>query len=125
MAKKETGSAALRSKETGKSAPDTVASKAAEKIAADVLKQNPDINEVHVTSDGTAFYTRNDAQNHANSLKNREVFSTKRGIYAVKAAATKSKGKSPEKNPETADNEPEVDELTGEPINNEPENAEA
>lgn len=111
----------MAKKETAKNAPATVASKAAEKIAADVLKQNPDINEVHVTSDGTAFYTRNDAQNHANSLQNREVFSTKRGVAALKAAVAASKADVPKR----ADNEPEVDELTGEPINNEPENAEA
>lgn len=117
----------MAKKETAKNGPATVASKAAEKIAADVLKQNPDINEVHVTSDGTAFYTRNDAQNHANSLQNREVYSTKRGVAALKAAVAASKagkaGKADESKP--ADNEPEVDELTGEPINDEPENAEA
>lgn len=56
----------------------TVAAKAAAKLASNILKANPDISEVHITSDGTAFYTRNDAQNHANTLKNREVFSTKR-----------------------------------------------
>ena len=82
---------------------------------------------MHVTSDGTAFYTRNDAQNHANSLQNREVYSTKRGVAALKAAVAASKagkaGKADESKP--ADNESEVDELTGEPINNEPENAEA
>lgn len=114
----------MAKKETAKNDPATVASKAAEKIAADVLKQNPDINEVHVTSDGTAFYTRNDAQNHANSLQNREVFSTKRGTAALKAAVAASKASKADV-PEPADNEPEVDELTGEPINNEPENAEA
>lgn len=114
-----------KKKETAKNAPATVASKAAEKIAADVMKQNPGINEVHVTSDGAAFYTRNDAQNHANSLQNREVFSTKRGVVVAKAAATKFKDNTPEADPSTADNGSEVDELTGEPINNEPENAEA
>lgn len=111
----------MAKKATAKNAPATVASKAAEKIAADVLKQNPDINEVHVASDGTAFYTRNDAQNHANSLQNREVFSTKRGVAALKAAVAASKADVSE----PADNEQKVDELTGEPINNESENAEA
>lgn len=113
-----------KKKETAKNAPATVASKAAEKIAADVLKQNPDINEVHVTSDGAAFYTRNDAQNHANTLQNRDVFSTKRGIAALKAAVAASKASKADVS-ERADNGSEVDELTGEPINNEPENAEA
>lgn len=113
-----------KKKETAKNAPATVASKAADKIAADVLKQNPGINEVHVTSDGATFYTRNDAQNHANTLQNREVFSTKRGAAALKAAVAASKASKADVS-EPADNEPEVDELTGEPINNEPENAEA
>lgn len=110
----------MAKKETTKSSATTVASKAAEKIAADVLKRNPDINEVHVTSDGTAFYTRNDAQNHANTLQNREVYSTKRGA-ALKAAVAASKADVFE----PADGEQEIDELTGEPINDNPENAEA
>lgn len=113
----------MAKKETAKGSATTVASKAAEKIAADVLKQNPDINEVHVTSDGTAFYTRNDARNHANTLQNREVYSTKRGV-SVKATA-KPKGNSPEGGSAPAESEQEIDELTGEPINNNPENAEA
>lgn len=108
----------MAKKETTKENPATVASKAAAKIAADVLRQNPDINEVHVTSDGTAFYTRNDAQNHANSLQNREVFSTKRGAMAAKASTTKPKGDAPAETP--AADAPEVDELTGEAVNDEP-----
>lgn len=114
----------MAKKETTKGSATTVASKAAEKIAADVLKQNPDINEVHVTSDGTAFYTRNDAQNHANTLQNRKVYSTKRGVAALKTAAT-PKGNTPEGEVSPADGEQEIDELTGEPINDNPENAEA
>lgn len=109
-----------KKKETAKNAPATVASKAAEKIAADALKQNPGINEVHVTSDGAAFYTRNDAQNHANSLPNREVFSTKRGTAE---AAAKVAANPKETTADTPDAQPEgdeVDELTGEKINNEP-----
>lgn len=101
MAKKETTTAA------------TVASKAAAKVAAEVLKANPDINEVHVTSDGTAFYTRNDAQNHANTLKNREVYSHKRESAA--ARAKKDDAPAPAATP--AAPAPEVDELTGEAVN--------
>lgn len=97
MAKKETTTAA------------TVASKAAAKIAVEVLKANPDINEVHVTSDGTAFYTRNDAQNHANTLKNRDVFSCKRESAAARAKKADT--------PTPAAPAPEVDELTGEAVN--------
>lgn len=69
----------MAKKETSKDAA-TVASQAAAKVGAEVLKRNPDIKEVHVTSDGTAFYTRNDAQNHANSLANREVYAIKREV---------------------------------------------
>lgn len=114
----------MAKKETTKGSATTVASKAAEKIAADVLKQNPDINEVHVTSDGTAFYTRNDAQNHANTLQNRDVYSTKRGAAALKAAVAASKSDKTDVS-EPADGEQEIDELTGEPINDNPENDEA
>lgn len=110
----------MAKKETTKGSATTVASKAAEKIAANVLKQNPDINEVHVTSDGTAFYTRNDAQNHANTLRNREVYSTKRDAALKAAVATNKADVS-----ELAEGAQEIDELTGEPINDSPENAEA
>lgn len=100
MAKKETTTTA------------TVASKAASKVAAEVLKANPDINEVHVTSDGTAFYTRNDAQNHANTLKNRDVYSYKR-----ESAATRAKKSDTTMVTDTpATSAPEVDELTGEAV---------
>lgn len=51
----------------------SVATKAAQKAGREILKLNPDIKEVFVTSDGTAFYARNDAQNHAYGLKNRDV----------------------------------------------------
>ena len=103
---------AKKTKETEKSTA-TVAAKAAARIAEETLRLNPDINEVHVTSDGTAFYTRNDAQNHANSLPNREVYSTNRSKADTAEPAAPS------------DTEPEVDELTGEAVNdtdNEPAN---
>lgn len=101
MAKKETTTAA------------TVASKAAAKVAAEVLKANPDINEVHVTSDGTAFYTRNAAQNYARTLKNREVFSFKR---ESSAPARSKKSDTPTTSDIPAASNQEVDELTCQPI---------
>ena len=97
-----------------------MASNVAAKVAADVLRQNPDINEVHVTSDGTAFYTRNDAQNHANSLQNREVFSTKRSAGSAKASTNKPNGDASAPAATHAASKPEVDELTGEEVNDEP-----
>lgn len=104
----------------------TIASKAAAKVAERIFKQNPDIKEVHVTADGTAFYGRNDAQNHANTLANREVFSFKRGAsITVKPAkpSTNPEAPAPEAAPsETAGDEDEIDELGGgDPINNESE----
>lgn len=114
---------AKKTKETEKSTA-TVAAKAAAKIAEDTLRLNPDINEVHVASDGTAFYTRNDAQNHANSLPNREVYSTTRKAAMLKAAVANSKADAPEA-ATPSESAPEIDELTGEAVNetdNEPAN---
>ena len=88
----------------------TVAAKAAAKIAAEVLKLNPDIKEVHVTSDGTAFYGRNDAQNHANTLQNREVYSMKRGVVGEPAIPD---GKTAEKVIIDDPAEDDIDELGG------------
>lgn len=39
-----------------------------------------------IALDGVAFYTRNDAQNHANTLKNRELFRRTRGEEAAEDA---------------------------------------
>lgn len=106
----------------------TIASKAAAKVAERIFKQNPDIKEAHVTADGTAFYGRNDAQNHANTLANREVFSFKRSVTTPSATAAKSTATAtpaPAPNPATTDkpgDEEEIDELGGgDPINNESE----
>lgn len=102
----------------------TIASKAAAKVAERIFKQNPDIKEAHITADGTAFYGRNDAQNHANTLANREVFSFKRGA-SITAKPTKPSTDpatpTPDNAPsETAGDEAEIDELGGDPINDEP-----
>lgn len=56
----------------------TVAAKAAENVGRDILKENPELKGVYVTTDGTAFAERNDAQNHAKTLKNREIFNIRR-----------------------------------------------
>lgn len=68
----------------------TIAAKAAQKLGKEILTANPEMKEVHVTSDGVAFFTRNDAQNHAHTLKNREVHTLTRAALfgtAKKAAA--------------------------------------
>lgn len=105
MAKKETQNA-------------TAASKAAAAVAAEVLSLNPDINEVHVTADGTAFYKLNDARNHAGTLQNREVFSSRRAEAAAAAGPSKSRKGAPVTL--SAPEGTEIDELTGKPVNDEP-----
>lgn len=117
---------AKKTKETEKS-PATVAAKASAKIAEETLRLNPDMNEVHVTSDGTAFYTRNDAQNHANSLPNREIYSAKRETLNTAASSKKTNGKTADTVITDDPQNPvgEVDELTGEAVSdtdNEPAN---
>lgn len=39
----------------------------------EVFKQNPNLKEVHMTSDGEMFYNDNDARMHAKSLKDTKV----------------------------------------------------
>lgn len=64
---------AASSKET-----KTTAKTAALKIAKDIFDASLAIKNLHITSDGTAFYTLNDAKNYARTLKNKEVVSLKR-----------------------------------------------
>lgn len=94
-------------------APETIAAKSAAKVAMEIFKTNADINVVHVTSDGTPFFGRNDAENHAKNLnlKNRDVYTYRRGGIAT---SSRNKKSTVTKQPEEA--ETEVDELTGAPI---------
>ena len=59
-------------------AAKTAAMTAAMKIAKGIFEASPAMKEVHVASDGTAFYTLNDAKNYARTLKNKSVTSLKR-----------------------------------------------
>ena len=59
-------------------AAKTAAMTAAMKIAKGIFEASPAMKEVHVASDGTAFYTLNDAKNYARTLKNKSVISLKR-----------------------------------------------
>ena len=84
--------AKTKTTKTGK----TVQSASAKAIAKGVLAANPDMKEVHVTSDGTAFYTLCDAKNHARTLKNKAVVSlTKAEAYASDEAEPKGDAKDP------------------------------
>lgn len=109
----------MAKKTTSKKSSATVGSNATAKVAENVLRLNPDINEVHVASDGTPFYSRNDAQNYARSLSNHAVQSFKRDAVGMQAAAGKKKAAADETGTEEA-----TDELTGETINDEPDKTE-
>lgn len=65
--------------------PKTVHKSAAQKIAQGLFASNKTLNEVHITSDGTAFYSASDAKNHARTLKDKTVESVKRTIVPVPA----------------------------------------
>ncbi len=81
-----------KTSKTGK----TVQSASAKTIAKGVFAANPDMKEVHVTSDGTAFYDLCDAKNHARSLKNKAVVSlTKAEAYASNDTEPKDDAKDP------------------------------
>lgn len=84
--------AKTKTTKTGK----TVQSAAAKTIAKGIFAANPDMKEVHVTSDGTAFYTLCDARNHARSLKNKAVVSlTKAEAFASDDTEPKDDAKDP------------------------------
>ena len=63
--------------------PKTVQMSAAHKIAQDLFAANKVLNEVHITSDGTAFYSKSDANNHARTLKDKAVATVKRSDLAA------------------------------------------
>lgn len=84
----------------------TVAARAAEKVGREILAQNKTLNQVYVTTDGIAFAERNDAQNHARTLQNREVFNIRREEVPAPAAV---KEPEPESATETDNSETEKD----------------
>jgi hypothetical protein len=53
---------------------NTAAQKAAEKKGRAILAQHKELKEVYVTTNGTAFASKNDAVNHARTLKDQTVF---------------------------------------------------
>ena len=53
-------------------------SDAVTKIGKSLLKSNPEMSVVYMTSDGRGFYMENDAKNHARTLNNKAVTPVKR-----------------------------------------------
>lgn len=68
---------------TAAAQPKTVQMSAAHKIAQGLFAANKTLNEVHITSDGTAFYSKSDANNHARTLKDKAVATVKRSDLAT------------------------------------------
>lgn len=87
----------------------SVAAKAAQKVGKETLAQNPDLKEVFVTSDGVPFFMRNDAQNHARTLKNRDVFNIKRDEPKADTVEESPTPESVNDNPENNDGNAEAD----------------
>lgn len=50
----------------------------AKRLASAAFKLSKDAKEMHVTSDGTCFTSRNDANNHSFTLKDKEVHTFKK-----------------------------------------------
>jgi len=61
-----------------KDKPETVANATAAKVGKGVLKANPNLKAVYVTTDGGCFYEECDAASHARSLKDKTVTEVKR-----------------------------------------------
>uniref|UniRef100_UPI004057BD68 hypothetical protein n=1 Tax=Alistipes sp. TaxID=1872444 RepID=UPI004057BD68 len=70
-------------KTTAAAQPKTVQMSAAHKVAQGLFAANKTLNEVHITSDGTAFYSKSDANNHARTLKDKAVATVKRSDLAA------------------------------------------
>lgn len=53
-------------------------SDAVQKVGKALLKNNPDMSVVYMTADGSGFYEKNDAENHAQTLNNKAVTPVKK-----------------------------------------------
>lgn len=89
--------------------PKTVQMSAAHKIAQDLFAANKVLPEVHITSDGTAFYSKSDANNHARTLKDKAVATVKRSDLAAEPVKEEKPAPAPVENGDgenpTEDNE--------------------
>lgn len=57
---------------------ETIASTALKEVGKRLLKQYPRESMIHVTSDGTGFFAKDDAIRHANKLPDKIVITVKR-----------------------------------------------
>lgn len=63
----------------------------AQKAAAEAFALSPDAKEMHVTSDGTCFTHKNDANQHAFTLKDKEIITIAQAVAAAKEDKAASK----------------------------------
>ena len=80
MAKKETKAALMQ--DTGTAQGGTVSAKTAEsknqKAAKEIFNKYPNSGELYFTSDGLAFFVKNDALNHARGLGDKKIETIKK-----------------------------------------------
>ena len=91
---------AKKDKITTAAQPKTVQMSAAHKVAQELFAANKVLNEVHITSDGTAFYSKSDANNHARTLKDKTVATVKRSDLAAPAVKEEKPAPAPVKEEE-------------------------
>ena len=91
-----------------KAASPTVHNAAALKVAKEIFGAHSELDEVHITSDGTAFGAACDARNHARTLKNKEVVSLKRADLAVATSEEEISPKDNEQAAEASDDAPDA-----------------
>lgn len=75
--------------------PKTIQVSAAHKVAQELFAANKVLNEVHVTSDGTAFYLKSDAVNHARTLKDKALATVKRSDLTATTVKEKKPAPTP------------------------------
>lgn len=105
-------------KTTAAAQPKTVQMSAAHKIAQELFAANKTLDEVHITSDGTAFYTKSDANNHARTLKDKAVATVKRSDLAATPVKEEKPAPAPVKDGEGDNDNPTEDNGEGEDNDN-------
>ena len=82
-----------------------------------IFKDNPGLDVAYKTADGKYFYTENGAQNHALTLKNKEVKKVVRTEEATEKEEVKNEVVTETENPKTV--------VTAEPLEPSPENTDS
>lgn len=105
--------ATKKDKTTTAAQSNTVQMSAAHKVAQELFAANKVLNEVHITSDGTAFYSKSDANNHARTLKDKAVATVKRSDLAATPVKEEKPAPAPVKDGEGENDNPTEDNEEG------------